>query len=185
MMLAAFARTAPDLHLAPRAGEHITSTGSLPARVKTGDRMSLTPSRLTMPARRRRLPTTRDTRRGAPPGRERTLRALGDVSHTVFRIRLLIDRHPEWERVLVASPCSGYGFKHLRHRRSLAERVTTERAASTSRRSPRRNNRAPIPVGIDRLGLPCLCTRKMLPAPLLLIRAAIRAAARIRNRTAN
>ena len=24
----------------------------------------------------------------------------------------LIDRHPEWERVLVASPCSGHGFKH-------------------------------------------------------------------------
>jgi len=24
----------------------------------------------------------------------------------------LIDRHPEWEHVLVASPCSGHGFKH-------------------------------------------------------------------------
>jgi sarcosine oxidase len=24
----------------------------------------------------------------------------------------LIDRHPDWERVLVASPCSGHGFKH-------------------------------------------------------------------------
>lgn len=24
----------------------------------------------------------------------------------------IIDRHPEWERVLVASPCSGHGFKH-------------------------------------------------------------------------
>ncbi len=24
----------------------------------------------------------------------------------------VIDRHPEWERVLVASPCSGHGFKH-------------------------------------------------------------------------
>jgi sarcosine oxidase len=23
-----------------------------------------------------------------------------------------IDRHPDWERVLVASPCSGHGFKH-------------------------------------------------------------------------
>jgi sarcosine oxidase len=24
----------------------------------------------------------------------------------------LIDRHPEWDRVIVASPCSGHGFKH-------------------------------------------------------------------------
>ena len=24
----------------------------------------------------------------------------------------VIDRHPDWERVLVASPCSGHGFKH-------------------------------------------------------------------------
>jgi sarcosine oxidase len=24
----------------------------------------------------------------------------------------IIDRHPDWERVLVASPCSGHGFKH-------------------------------------------------------------------------
>ena len=24
----------------------------------------------------------------------------------------VIDRHPEWDRVLVASPCSGHGFKH-------------------------------------------------------------------------
>jgi sarcosine oxidase len=24
----------------------------------------------------------------------------------------LIDRHPDWERVIVASPCSGHGFKH-------------------------------------------------------------------------
>lgn len=24
----------------------------------------------------------------------------------------VIDRHPEWERVIVASPCSGHGFKH-------------------------------------------------------------------------
>ena len=24
----------------------------------------------------------------------------------------VIDRHPAWERVVIASPCSGHGFKH-------------------------------------------------------------------------
>ena len=38
----------------------------------------------------------------------------------------LIDRHPEWEHVLVASPCSGHGFKHSAAiGEALAERVTT------------------------------------------------------------
>jgi sarcosine oxidase len=37
----------------------------------------------------------------------------------------VIDRHPEWERVLVASPCSGHGFKHSAAiGEALAERVT-------------------------------------------------------------
>ena len=26
--------------------------------------------------------------------------------------RFIIDGHPDWARVLVASPCSGHGFKH-------------------------------------------------------------------------
>jgi sarcosine oxidase len=30
----------------------------------------------------------------------------------VDRARFIIDRHPEFERVIVASPCSGHGFKH-------------------------------------------------------------------------
>jgi sarcosine oxidase len=42
----------------------------------------------------------------------------------------VIDRHPEWERVLVASPCSGHGFKHSAAiGEALAERAT----AGTSR----------------------------------------------------
>ena len=36
----------------------------------------------------------------------------------------VIDRHPEWERVLVASPCSGHGFKHSAAiGEAIAERV--------------------------------------------------------------
>ena len=38
----------------------------------------------------------------------------------------LIDRHPEWENVLVASPCSGHGFKHSAAiGEALAERAMT------------------------------------------------------------
>ena len=38
----------------------------------------------------------------------------------------LIDRHPDWENVLVASPCSGHGFKHSAAiGEALAERVVT------------------------------------------------------------
>ncbi len=37
----------------------------------------------------------------------------------------VIDRHPDWENVLVASPCSGHGFKHSAAiGEALAERVT-------------------------------------------------------------
>ena len=38
----------------------------------------------------------------------------------------VIDRHPEWEHVLVASPCSGHGFKHSAAiGEALAERAAT------------------------------------------------------------
>ena len=30
----------------------------------------------------------------------------------VDKARFIIDRHPEHDRVIVASPCSGHGFKH-------------------------------------------------------------------------
>ena len=37
----------------------------------------------------------------------------------------VIDRHPEWEHVVVASPCSGHGFKHSAAiGEALAERVS-------------------------------------------------------------
>ena len=26
--------------------------------------------------------------------------------------RFIIDRHPEYDRIIIASPCSGHGFKH-------------------------------------------------------------------------
>ena len=26
--------------------------------------------------------------------------------------RFIIDRHPDFQRVIIASPCSGHGFKH-------------------------------------------------------------------------
>lgn len=38
--------------------------------------------------------------------------------------RFIIDRHPQWARVFVASPCSGHGFKHSAAiGEALAERV--------------------------------------------------------------
>ena len=43
-------------------------------------------------------------------GRELVTRAA--CLYTVTTVCFVIDRHPEWERVLVASPCSGHGFKH-------------------------------------------------------------------------
>jgi len=42
----------------------------------------------------------------------------------------LIDRHPEWERVLVASPCSGHGFKHSA---AVGEALAERAATGTSR----------------------------------------------------
>ena len=30
----------------------------------------------------------------------------------VDRARFIIDRHPDADRVIIASPCSGHGFKH-------------------------------------------------------------------------
>ncbi|HEX5070977.1 MAG TPA: N-methyl-L-tryptophan oxidase [Vicinamibacterales bacterium] len=42
----------------------------------------------------------------------------------------VIDRHPDWERVVVASPCSGHGFKHSAAiGEAIAELVTEGRSA--------------------------------------------------------
>ena len=42
----------------------------------------------------------------------------------------VIDRHPEWERVLVASPCSGHGFKHSA---AIGEALAERAVEGTSR----------------------------------------------------
>jgi len=42
----------------------------------------------------------------------------------------LIDRHPDWENVLVASPCSGHGFKHSA---AIGEALAERAATGTSR----------------------------------------------------
>jgi sarcosine oxidase len=42
----------------------------------------------------------------------RCLRAVTCLYTVTPDFAFLIDRHPEWERVIVASPCSGHGFKH-------------------------------------------------------------------------
>ena len=42
----------------------------------------------------------------------------------------LIDRHPEWERVLVASPCSGHGFNHSA---AIGEAIAEHAIEGTSR----------------------------------------------------
>ncbi|HTS20465.1 MAG TPA: N-methyl-L-tryptophan oxidase [Casimicrobiaceae bacterium] len=42
----------------------------------------------------------------------RCLRALTCLYTVTADFGFVIDRHPEFERVLIASPCSGHGFKH-------------------------------------------------------------------------
>jgi sarcosine oxidase len=72
--------------------------------------------------------TTPDAARSASPSAEEMHRThvrqrLAGVSDRCVRsvtclytvtpdFGFIIDRHPDWERVLVASPCSGHGFKH-------------------------------------------------------------------------
>jgi sarcosine oxidase len=51
--------------------------------------------------------------RGRLPGvSSRCLRAVTCLYTVTPDFRFAIDRHPRWEHVLVASPCSGHGFKH-------------------------------------------------------------------------
>ena len=51
--------------------------------------------------------------RGHLPGvSARCVRAVTCLYTVTPGFGFVIDRHPEWEHVLVASPCSGHGFKH-------------------------------------------------------------------------
>jgi sarcosine oxidase len=43
---------------------------------------------------------------------DRCLRAATCLYTVTPDFGFLIDRHPDWEHVIVASPCSGHGFKH-------------------------------------------------------------------------
>ena len=54
----------------------------------------------------------------------RCVRALTCLYTVAPGFGFVIDRHPEWERVFVASPCSGHGFKHSAAiGEAIAERV--------------------------------------------------------------
>jgi len=56
----------------------------------------------------------------------RCIRAVTCLYTVTPGFGFVIDRHPDWERVLVASPCSGHGFKHSAAiGEALAERATT------------------------------------------------------------
>lgn len=56
----------------------------------------------------------------------RCVRAVTCLYTVTPGFRFLVDRHPDWENVLVASPCSGHGFKHSAAiGEALAERVLT------------------------------------------------------------
>jgi len=55
----------------------------------------------------------------------RCIRAVTCLYTVTPGFGFVIDRHPEWEHVMVASPCSGHGFKHSAAiGEALAERVT-------------------------------------------------------------
>jgi sarcosine oxidase len=41
--------------------------------------------------------------------------------------RFVIDRHPEYENVIIASPCSGHGFKHSAAIGEVLAELVTER----------------------------------------------------------
>ena len=43
---------------------------------------------------------------------DRCLRSVTCLYTVTPDFGFIIDRHPDWERVLVSSPCSGHGFKH-------------------------------------------------------------------------
>lgn len=64
--------------------------------------------------------------RGRLPGiGDRCLRAAVCLYTTTPDARFVIDRHPDSERIIVASPCSGHGFKHSAAiGEAIAERVT-------------------------------------------------------------
>ena len=56
----------------------------------------------------------------------RCIRAVTCLYTVTPGFGFLVDRHPEWENVLVASPCSGHGFKHSAAiGEALAERAIT------------------------------------------------------------
>jgi sarcosine oxidase len=60
---------------------------------------------------------------------DRCLRAVTCLYTVTPDFGFAIDRHPEWERVIVASPCSGHGFKHSAAvGESLAEWVSEGRS---------------------------------------------------------
>ena len=57
---------------------------------------------------------------------ERCVAAAACVYTTTPDSHFIVDRHPETDRVLIASPCSGHGFKHSAAiGEAIAERVTT------------------------------------------------------------
>lgn len=51
-------------------------------------------------------------RQRLPGVSDRCLRSVTCLYTVTPDFGFIIDRHPDWERVLVASPCSGHGFKH-------------------------------------------------------------------------
>ena len=60
---------------------------------------------------------------------QRCLRSVTCLYTVTPDFGFIIDRHPDWDRVLVASPCSGHGFKHSAAiGEALAERVVDGRS---------------------------------------------------------
>jgi len=60
---------------------------------------------------------------------DRCLRSVTCLYTVTPDFGFIIDQHPDWERVLVASPCSGHGFKHSAAIGvALAERVVEGRS---------------------------------------------------------
>jgi sarcosine oxidase len=60
---------------------------------------------------------------------DRCLRSVTCLYTVTPDFGFIIDRHPDWDRVLVASPCSGHGFKHSAAiGAALAERVIDGRS---------------------------------------------------------
>ena len=113
------ARAFPRLHLAIPRHQSIygfPATGGIEEGVKLATEqydVATTPESVSRTVDPTKPRDVRDLRRAVLSRPVAGLRpAQGLHVHLGRRARFIIDRHPALDRVIIASPCSGHGFKH-------------------------------------------------------------------------